>query len=401
MTAPILPTAESIVTPAVNAMVAMRPRIRGHIERGRYGDIAYGWAGEARVLRAELAQLVASRFLPTAEGQALVKLVQSDEFGAPIVSAPTPAFGRLLLERPDTGPLEAGEIRAGTKFRVNANPRAIPPVQESTVEVIEHVGVAEEAEAVWVPVKATAAGAGPNIPTFPGSNEVSGQPLSDLFDATFVVAGAELAGGGTGLTDATVRRAGTAAYIGRHGATEQALIIGVLCSGLGVEHVTPVQDDDRGIAQLFVADASWAANEVWCREVQRALYVGGWVGFGCRPRVLPVTNRIAHVEATVRLRDMRYADERAELTNKVVKAIDGYFDERPDFWTFDVAGVATAIARADRTRILSVPTAPSLLSATGDAITPPAANPTDVASVAHFAIRSVRLTFQRPNGTAL
>lgn len=422
MTTAILPTPESIVTPAIDAMARLRPKVRRHIERGRYGDIAHGWAGEARVLRADLAQLTASRFLGTAEGQALVSLVRSDEFGAPVITDPTYARGRLLLRREDDGEestsgalWDRGEIPRGTKFRINADPKAIPPVQESTVEAIETVafddastvvdsggGSFHHTQDVWVPVRSVTAGAGPNIRVYaPEAAALTGQSLSQLFDTRLQVVGAELAGGGEGLSEDTLRRAGTAAYLGRHGATDRALILGAFCTGMGVEHLAPVEDITNGISQLFIADASWAANTVWCAEVQRAIVQSGWLGFGCRVRVLPVNNAIVHVEGTVRLRDTRFAEERTELSNAVTESVREYFDRRTEFWTFDTGGLATSIARADRRRILSVPTAPVVRSLTGAVLAPPDGYPTNVSSVAHAAVRSLQLTFQRPNGSEI
>lgn len=429
----LIPTPESVTTPAIDEVVRRIPAAVKHIDQGAYGDVLHGWMSQARVARAELAELAADNRLSTAEGEPLKTLARSWEFGAPVPEGSTAAVGFLVLVREVTG-LETvsfsalfaqGGIQPGTRFRRAANSALVPPVAEAIMEVTAPVVVDNSSHLtselvgetytarqtnIIVPVRALTTGAGANQPVFALSDEVFDaatpalkvEAQDPLFDSNLTVTACFLAGGGSGAADDVIRHAATAAFLGRRGATVGALVMGALCGntpdaqeygpGFGVAHVVPVFDRERRVERLHVADSSWASNPQWCAAIQTFLRTH-YQGFGCLLEVVPVLNRKIVVKATVHVSNASDLANPAPIRSNIQRAVQKHLDAKPDFFTWSVGELGGVVATSD-TRLMACSYV-SVQDENGVTIPEPPADPGSSA-VTHWWLEGVNIQFLGP-----
>ena len=382
MASPILPTASSLVTPAIDEIVALRPESLPHFNlgSGRWADLPAMWRAQILLNLARMSDEVTSRRLRFSVGDAL-RMLASSEFNTTLPSEPQTALATVFLSRPNPSPANApaGVIKAGTQFRKQAQPDGIPLpatsppgnawplpiasatyVSRSTIYVPEDRGFPGDAFAI--PCVATSPGAAANIPSFAGQYATGGntqvQPSAPLFDPTFSVVDCIASGGSSGLPDPVLRAAAAAYVLGQYGPTDGAVIAGCLRQR-SVRHMALLGANAQvPYARIYVADESWAsggppsssARPGWIAQVAQAVS-DSWVGFGCRLRWGQVANLSVAVQPTIRLKttdDLAFTDD---IEQSVQAAVQAYFDDRPDWYRWRAANLQTLLSRAD-SRIL-------------------------------------------------
>jgi hypothetical protein len=340
----ILPTLDDIVARGIKRLLARRAGAGPFVISGRYFDVFAGWRSQLVLLRQRLADEVAARRLPTAEGRALVELAASEFFAELLPEAAT-ALGEIALSRPMRLDLNAGVIKEGTRFKVVADPAASPPVKQVSYVTTEPAYVAIDQRNVTIPIRATASGVDANLPRYEIGPQTAIVVDDTLFDPTFVVDSGEAAGGSSGVHDGDIRRLAKALYAGQHAPTEGALVAGALTDA-AVKHVVVVRDRVLGQSVLYIADESWAwslAFQNQCKQILKDT----WLGWGARLDVRPIHNRLVALRATVVLADPKFRDDTGDLRSIIRAAVRRYLDERPDFYTFDLNAIGGTIASAD------------------------------------------------------
>ncbi|HEU4728383.1 MAG TPA: hypothetical protein VFT22_10850, partial [Kofleriaceae bacterium] len=368
------PNVDQIIATGIDALLAQRPSAGPFVHSGHYGDIFAGWRAQLLLLNRRLVDECKAGRLPLAEGKALIELAAS-EFFAELPSDPQTAVGEISLIRP-TATVGSGVIKQGTKFRLvpSTDPAvrsAFPVTSGIQYVTTEPVLVGPTDLSVnLIPIRATAPGAGANIPRILVGAALATMILDDtLFDQSFTVNVAYAAGGSSGISSTDIRNFARAMYTGQYAATDGALLAGAL-SDAGVKHVALANDTQLARTVLFVADESWAWSQNFLNQCMQVLK-DTWVGFGARIAVMPIDNTLIGVNATVMLTDPKYANDTLDLRNIVRTAIRKYFDERADFYTFDM-GVLAAVITASDPRILSC-TSVTLLNPDGTTIPNPPA----------------------------
>jgi len=419
MTTNPIPTAEEILTPAIDELVRLRPLAVNHIDRGIWGDLLYGLKGQARVFRAELARAYASRWLNAARGAQLLELVRSTEFGATLATSESTALGHVVLQRAVTGAttaapeqwLTVGVIQGGQGFRVPAtsSPFTVP---EGLVEAIESVPVgntaasgvvtSEEPGGTWrheqtiqVEVRATSPGAGSNIPSTTsdwwGKTAVVPESVGKLFDRNLTPIGIFMGGGSSGISDEAVRACGRAAFMGSRFPVDQALVAAALGAGLGVERAIHVDDVESRSISLFIADSSWGASPAWARIVGEAIANSGAIGFGCRTKVFPLRNIVCSARVAVSVAGASSLASSAQISSTARAALVEYLDTG-DFWRASSHGAGAAVALALRSLVESV-SAVALVDSQGKSINLDAEQ-----EVAHLYLEAVTVDYYGPSG---
>jgi hypothetical protein len=419
-----VPRLDDLQAAAITALLgdltgAERDAVELHAHRGRYGDVVRGLRSQASIVRNSWVRELMAKLLPFAEGQALIQLADS-EFFARLPNLPQKAVGHVFLSRTvtnesalTTGNFTARVIKAGHTFHLLADPLARPPLQGADYEATEAVttGVAdtgtfpgeEEGEyihvqTISVPIRATRTGPHANTPSYDEEDDFyvgssSGLPTSDPI---FVVGQLVAAGGTDGPVDEQLRALARAMAVGRGGPTNFALLAGALAS-VSVRHVATFTDYTTAVQRLFLADESWASSDELGQDTRRKLSEAPWIGWGCRVSTGLVVNRRIVVRATVILRSAEYEDARPAITQSILKALRAYFDDRPDFWTFDVESIGGVISGAD-TRVMAC-TSAAVEDTDREALTAPAALiPDDSTEITHFALvgDALDLTFTLP-----
>lgn len=352
MADPILPIVDDAIARGILRLKELRPNATPFIisGEGTYADVFAGFRAQLLLLRRRLADEVKSRRLNLAEGKALIELAAS-EFFAEIVSEPQTAVGTVLLRRPtlDGG---AGLIPVGTRFRRVADPNAKPlPVTNadyvSTAPVAVTVGSVDplDDQLAAVPIAAVGPGADSNIVAYKHYGSALLEIADPLFDDTFEVSSNDAAGGSDGVRGPELIAFAKARYVGQYGPTQGALIAGAL-STTGVKHVAAWNDTDLGRAVLFIADQSWAWSQTFQNQCLQVLKEK-WVGWGARVALFGVQNYAVTLSSTVILADPKFGDDTTDLQNAIRTAVQKYFDNRPDFYAFDVNSLGGVIARCD------------------------------------------------------
>jgi hypothetical protein len=100
---------------------------------------------------------------------------------------------------------------------------------------------------------------------------------------------------------------------------------------------------------VLIADASWGAGEVWKNVVQQSLTdpETGFAGLGPSVVVGYAGNFPVTVQCGVMLADASYLASTGDITANIQKALQSYFDDRPDWYTFTTAGLRAAIVKSD------------------------------------------------------
>ena len=364
---PAIPRVHDILAPAKLHLLSRRPSCAPFLEEGRWAEILSAWKAQSTLSLVRIAdEMIASR-LPGNSGAALLFLLSS-EFGAELDPSPSKAIGSITLRRShDTSAeFKAGMIRAGTRFVRQADSKANPPVSQTFYESTEPVFVGSSGlqsaaspaigytQTVTIPIQAQQTGTSANIPQkyYALSQSVSSPiSLSDpLFDSTFVPIVADAAGGSDDLDTneaaRKLRRLATASFLGQPGATLRALEAGAL-SVPGVFHVAVKSNLDSSNALVWFADQSWAFSSRLRQAVINEL-TANWQAFGCQFSVGRLSNEQAQATLNVELKDKRFVAFQDEITVNIRQAVQSYFNDRDDWWAWNLNGLRAAIIRSDR-----------------------------------------------------
>jgi hypothetical protein len=379
MAAPILPTASSIVTPAIDAIVARRPTALARFNEpgSHYNDLPAIWRAQILTNLARVADECKSARLRFSKGDALRALCAS-EFNTSLPPEPQTAVATIVLQRPAPGAGHAppGVIAKGTRFVKNAQPSGLPavyplPIAAATYEVRQTVYVAKDQLQASVVADAQRSGVDANIPLFSGYPPPTLiAPAQPLFDPTFATSVCVAGGGSSGLDDATLIAASKAYAIGQFGPTDGAIVAGVL-RDQSVRHYAAFRANGSvPYAQLFIADESWSWADVWAARVQQA-FADTWQGFGCRVSFAAVANTQVAVTATIVLASTDALSDTSDIDTNVRAAVRAYFDGRPDWYSFRLASIQATIGACDP-RILHCSSVSVTDPTTGLAIPEPA-----------------------------
>lgn len=356
MAAPVIPSVESLLTPAIDAIVAARPETLVPFNTGgRWTDLIAMWRAELLVALARLSDECRSSRLRTATGDALRSLCAS-EFQTTLAVDPQTAIGTAYVER-SAGPLPGGVLaKKGDIWVKKANPNAIPvPIPAQTYEVTTTVyappGGGNLDPGLAVPLIATSPGVAANIPNFsPSYTTPQIQPSLPFFDSNFTVKSVDMAGGSSGLTDPVLVAAARAYAKGQFGPTDAALVASILRSQSARHYAVFEASDAVPYDQVYVADESWASSTKWTGQLWQS-FSANFQGFGCRARFGQIQNEATGVNATIVLKnsdDLTFTDQ---IDANVEVAVQSFFDDRLDWYSWSRAALQAAITAADN-RIL-------------------------------------------------
>ena len=391
MVEPILPTADEVLRPGVEALVAARPNALKYINTGtgRWSHLVAAWRAQAELSLARLAQLVASCRLNLATGDELKELIASEYAPLPNLQ-PTAAVGSVTITR--TGTLPQGIIKTGTVFNrqtVSVSTPTSPSLPAAKYKTSQDVFVPQGIATVTLPLVADQVGSKANQPLFTGL-PTNIQISDKLFDPLFTASSYSMAGGSDGFSDSDLRVYARSYVSGKFAPNDKALIAGAFGSS-GVKHAAIV-DQGTGTATVWVADSAWASSDQWNRSVKQSLNTNKWVGNGCSVDVQGVTNIPVGVTCTVRLSDANAIFETSAINAAIIAAVQNYFDSRPDFYTWRLASLRAVVARAHE-KILSCPTL-VVVDSSGVPLAEPSTTPT---TIYHYRMdSSLKATFQYP-----
>jgi hypothetical protein len=358
--APILPTADSLLTPAINAIVAQRPEALAHFNSdGRWTNLTKMWRGQAMVNLARMADEIKSRRLRLAVGDALRALCAS-EFSTSLPPEPQLSYATIVLNRPSGGP--SGILRAGasTQFVKVAKPNGIPlpaanaypgAIAAATYNVLApvYVPASGSSQNVTVQCVAVSPGSAANVPLFTNSGYAAPttiQPSNPLFDTNLVVASAVSSGGSSGLTDDVLRTAARAYNQGSFGPTDGAVIAALLGQQSVRHYAIFPANGYLDYAQIYVADESWASTTQWVSQVAQN-FADNWQGFGCRARFGTVSNLHIAISANIVLASTDALNYTAQIDDNVRAAAESYFNDRSDWYTWRTKSLQATLSSAD------------------------------------------------------
>ena len=409
---PQVPRSAEVLGPGLDALARVRPTAFAYANhgRGRWGDVFAGWEGQIALLLRRLANEVRSSRLPLAGGRGLSDLAAS-EYETRRAADPTIAVGEIVLAR-GANPTTGGAVPKGFQFRRDASASALPTVAGAMYVATQDVSWPLGQATITVPLAATRAGAFANAPFLDGSNAPGGLPqLADVaFDTTITVLSYEAAGGSDGQNDDDLRRQASAFALGQYAPTSGAIVAGALrgtgVHRLAVSDVTATETPSSlgpirapaAFTAVTIADGSWASSRLWLATVQQNI-ANSFLGHGCTVRVAGVTNTRIRCALTVTARDPNALSDPSPITAAIQSALQSYFDDRPDWWTWKRAQIRAVVSRADP-RIL-VCTSASVLALTTDAAldepTRPPARPSGI-TLTHWMLVSsgVSVTYQSP-----
>ena len=412
MADPILPTASSLVTPAIDAIVALRAESLYHFNNrsSRWNDLPAIWRAQLLLLLARLGDECQSTRLRFAKGDALRTLCAS-EFSTTLPSAPQTAIGVFQTYRSTNGP--AGTIQKTTKFSKGAQPNGIAlpaatayplPILAASYTPIQAVYWPAGAGTVPVTCTATQPGVAGNLPVFLNvgynASQTQIQPAAPLFDPNITVAGpfpqAAPAGGSSGVTDPVLVAAAKAYYVGQFGPTDGAVVAGLLRQQ-SIRHTAIFRATaSTPYAFGYVADESWACNSYWTGQVTQS-FVTNFQGFGCRVRFGGVVNLAVTLAATIQLISTDDLNNTDEIDANVRAAAKAYFDDRPDWYRWHASSLRAALAAADP-RILQCSSVTVTDAATGAAVAEPSPITAYTPTITHYYLsdNSVNATYQPP-----
>jgi hypothetical protein len=409
MTDPQIASADAIIAPGIDTLVALRPRALQHINagRGRYAYIFRGLKAQAALLLRRQAAEAKAKRLELASGDELRDLAAS-EFLTYAPDQATKAVGVMYLNR--GAGLPGGVFRKGFKFQRIADPARPLPLKAATYEAVLDVPYAYGSGPLAVPVRATQPGTHANAPICDGFTTGTVNFADTPPDPTFQILDYRAGGGSDGEGDPELVAQALSFVDGQYAPNRASILAGAL-RGTGVRHaaqldVTQYLPNTPGavltpcaFTNLVIADESWSSSDEWCQQVAQQIS-DDFLGFGCNVAVNGVVNFRIAVTASVMLRDARYLSD----TNKIAKAIQAalrdYFDLRPDWYTWKLAQVRAVITHAHR-KILTCTTAQVLGVRLGLPLADPAPFlPTSTAGnfMTHYALadNAVTTTFLPP-----
>jgi len=274
--------------------------------------------------------------------------------------------------------LSHGVIPEGTKFSRPASPSSIPiPVKAAEYVSTDPVIVAQGQSSVVVPIVATTTGLEGNIVIEEGQPTNQITLVDQLFDTTFAPTSSSAAGGGTFFGDDDIRRIAYAQPQGRLGPTAGAIAAGSLL-GTGVRHIATWEDPILAESVAFLADGAWADASAWDLAILQTI-IDQWQGFGGRTVIGTTKNIFVSVEADIQLRSADYLQDTGAISAACRVALQDYFDNRPDWYTWKTKSIQGALAQAD-SRILTC-TAVTVKDRFGNVLSEPTTSRSD--RVAH------------------
>jgi hypothetical protein len=341
-----IPTAAEIVGPGIDALVALRPQALKHIDdgTGNYAKVIRGLEAQAKLMLRRLSAEAVAANLDLATDQELVEVADS-EFSTRFTFEASRAEGEVYLFRPVSG--SQGAIRKGHKFRRPASTGQPFSRTEVALEASQDVPVLGADTVVRVPVSASRLGAAGNIQLEPDGIANTIRTVTPFFDAAFTVTSGACAGGAdAGLDRAGLVAAAKAYAIGQYGPVNGAIVAGAYRVP-GVRHVASMDDLSRGRTVLFCTDSSWARSDAFASRV-RSVIADDWQGFGLSVVSGRVRNTWVSVRPTVQLRTADDLADPDSINASIRRALDAYFDLRPDWWTWTRSAIRGVIARSDR-----------------------------------------------------
>lgn len=251
-----------------------------------------------------------------------------------------------------------GTVQAGLKITLGhadaAGARLIP---SADYEIAFDTYVPTGARSAVLPIVATVAGPQANVPEFLWVTQqitINGALFDDGASLPFGPAHLRAAGGSQGQSDAILRAAAAASWLGIYGPTSTALLAGCLRSS-GVAHFVELDEWATGRAWVYVADEAWAQSNAWKSTVEQILR-DDWLGVGQRATVTRATvlSEVVRVRLTVKLRDKTFLTDPTAITTAIQKALKSYFDDRRDWYIWKLASLRGVCTAADKRRILQV-----------------------------------------------
>lgn len=419
MTEPQVPRIPDLLTPAIDALAdgleerAKEARVH-HANHGRYGDILRGLSQQAAPVRARFTrEIIATRLIEANSGQPLKDLAASEYF-ATLASDPQYAIGEMYLTRTKrnasaslVGTFLPGVIAKGSKLnRPRSNEGDIPLSDADYLTTEDVFAGADDTQApildgdqwvhtqtAMVPIIAARPGTESNVER----SSVKGAITKSLFDEALPAAERwqgdliYAAGGMVSVSDDQLRDFAKAMGQGFNGANTAATLAGCR-SDPRVRRVTSSLDYTTAILRLYVADQSWATSQRFRDTIRQGLFDNKWIGFGGRIDFGYVYNVPITVRATVYLRDRKFDAERSAITEAIRQKLTGYFDNRPDFYTWR----HTAIGGAASTSDYRVQTCRDItVVSQGQTLAEPLSYvPGGASSVPHYSLRALSLTFK-------
>lgn len=344
----ILPSADEILSEAIQAMVAARPSILQHVNlrEGVYWHILSGIRGQIVVVLDQIIQRIRAARLPFAEKQFLVDYIRS-EYADPPESVATTAVGHVKLDRIAGAPTwPSGTIKKGTRISRTAVTEG--PFQLSAAEYVTTTDwfVQLGSSVERVPVACTSPGSIGNVPQLVSGSYTIEYSIGGTFDPNWSVVEVVAGGGSDGLTDDDYRRFALVASRGEQAPTNDAIAVGAL-QNLGVKRLAVFNGLEYGASIVNIADQSWGGSEEWSDDVRAYLYKNDYVGAGCKALVAHIKNQPIYVGAIVYLRNSADLTVVDDIRVNIQASLRDYFDNRHDFYTFKKSGVRAAVARSD------------------------------------------------------
>ena len=391
----ILPSADEILSEAIQAMVAARPSILKHVNlrEGVYWHILSGLRGQIVVILDQIIQRIRAARLPFAEKQFLIDYIRS-EYADPPESTPTTAIGHVKLDRVASVTRVSGTIKKGTRIsRTAVSDGPFPLVAAEYITTTDwFVPLGSSVERI--PVTCTRAGSIGNVPQLATGSYPIEYSVGGLFDPDWTVVEVLAGGGSDGLTDDDYRRFAIVASRGEQAPTNDALALGAL-QNLGVKRMAVFNGLSFGASIVNIADQNWGGSQEWADTVRSYLYKNDYVGSGCKAAVTYIRNQPIYVGAIVYLRNNADLTAVDDIRVNIQASLRDYFDNRRDFYTFKLSGVRAAIARAD-TRIQVCSFANVFDSQTDNVIPEPSGALGPIALHYQLVDNAVSLLFQPP-----
>jgi hypothetical protein len=352
MADPILQPVSSLVTAAIDAMVASRPSTLPHFNNpdSRWNDLPALWRAQALLVQRRLVSEVKAARLATAGDVSFdaLRSLCSSEFNTTLPTSPQVARATVALHRNVTG--VRGAIPAGTPFNQQANPNAVPlPIGAAAYTVDRTVYMNPSDTGCILQLTATSSGTNANAPTIIQYQTKSIQPSVPLFDPNLAVSAISAAGGSSGLPNAVLIAAATAYAAGQFGPTLQAAVAGVL-QQQSVRHFAVFPGAAAlPYLQLYIADESWSDDPTWHSAVLQTLQDASapWIGFGCRVRMGTVINQQIAVAATIVLASTDDLANTNDIDANVRAVAESYFNDRTDWYLFRSQELQAVLSAAD------------------------------------------------------
>lgn len=411
MTDPILPPADALLTPAIDAIVAAAPASLKHFNSGgRWADLPALWRAQLLLNLARQGDEVQSARLRFSKGPSLRALAAS-EFNTTLPTDPQIAYATLTLTRPNPAPTwlastrygtgaivqpptpnglayqaqvggitggaapsfspvlggtttdggvtwltialpvaPAGVIRSADRFRKNADPNATPiPVGAAAYAPVAPVYVQQGQLTTTISLRATVAGADANVPYFVNVGVPTSIGLAQplSWDKTWTTSSSVAAGGSSGLTDPVLVAAARAYSVGQFGPTLAAVVAGVLRQQSVRHYAIFPASQAVPYAQAYLTDESWGQSTDWLAAAAQTV-ADTFQGFGCRTRYGGVQNQQIALATTLVLQSSDDLNYTDAIDQNVRTAAESYFNDRPDWYRFRLAALRSLLSKCDR-----------------------------------------------------